>query len=255
MKTIWYLAINTYRELIRDRILYGLIVMSLLLLGLSMALGQLSFSEQKRISANFGFAAIQLSSVVLAIFVGSSLVSKEIEKKTVLTLLARPMSRSQFLLGKWLGLSLIVVVAELMLGMALAIVLMGLGMTINESFFGGLFGIFLEAMVLMAISLFLSTFTRPILVVSISLAIFLIGHWVESLKFFVNNSESLGFKVLGVTVTQVFPNLERFNWKSLFIYGDSLNLMELVVSTSYALAWWTFLMSLSSLVLRRKDFV
>src|SRR4051812_34634381 len=99
MKPVWIIAKNTYREIIRDRILYGIVVFALMLVGLSLALGQLTFAEQAKISADFGFIGIQLSAVVLAIFVGSSLVAKEIEKQTILTLLARPITRTQFLLG------------------------------------------------------------------------------------------------------------------------------------------------------------
>src|SRR3989344_2748310 len=101
MKIIRIIARNTYREIIRDRILYVLILFALLIIGVSLALGQLSFAEQTRISINFGFSAISLSTVVLAVFAGSTLVFKEIEKRTVLTLLARPITRSQFLIGKF----------------------------------------------------------------------------------------------------------------------------------------------------------
>ena len=101
MKAIWIIANNTFREIIRDRILYGLVVFALLLIGVSLVLGQLSFAEQMRISIDFGFAAIHFSAVILSIFIGSTLVSKEIDKKTVMTLLARPITRFQFLFGKF----------------------------------------------------------------------------------------------------------------------------------------------------------
>ena len=91
MRSAFIIAINTFREIIRDRILYGIVVFALILLGVSLALGSLGIQEQVRISLNFGFMGIQLSLVVLAIFVGSTLVYKEIEKQTVTTLLARPL--------------------------------------------------------------------------------------------------------------------------------------------------------------------
>src|SRR5436305_70886 len=104
MRAIYVIAVNTFHEIIRDRILYGILVFALLLIGISLALGQLSFAEQSRISANFGFTGIHLAAAILAIFIGSSLVSREIEKRTIMTLLVRPLSRTQFIIGKFLGL-------------------------------------------------------------------------------------------------------------------------------------------------------
>ncbi|MCB0342972.1 MAG: ABC transporter permease subunit, partial [Bdellovibrionales bacterium] len=141
MRVVWIIALNTFREIIRDRILYGLVVFALLLIGLSLALGQLSFAEQIRISANFGFTGIHLSAVMLSIFAGGSLVAKEIDKKTILTLLARPISRFQFMLGKSLGLTLVVVSVVTGLALVLAFILMNMGFKLNEGFFLGLFGI------------------------------------------------------------------------------------------------------------------
>src|ERR1044071_5461067 len=122
MRPIWILAVNTFREVIRDRILYALIVFAILLIGLSLALGQLSFAEQARISANFGMSAIHLCAVALAIFVGSNLVYKEIEKKTIMTILVRPISRLQFIFGKALGLTMVIVTMILGLACILALV-------------------------------------------------------------------------------------------------------------------------------------
>src|SRR4051812_6925954 len=107
MHILWVIAKNTFREIIRDRILYGLHIFAILLIGFSLVLGELSFAEQTRISINFGLAGIHLSAITLSIFIGSSLVAKEIEKQTILTLLARPVSRLQFLVGKYLGLIMV----------------------------------------------------------------------------------------------------------------------------------------------------
>src|SRR5689334_11892297 len=104
MRPVLIIAINTFREIVRDRILYGILVGAILLILLSLALGQLSFAEQTRIAANFGFTAIHIGAVIVSIFVGSTLVAREIDKKTILTLFVRPISRQQFLFGKCLGL-------------------------------------------------------------------------------------------------------------------------------------------------------
>ena len=254
MRIIQIIALNTFREIIRDRILYGLIVFTLLLIGLSLALGQLSFTEQARISANFGLTAIHLSAVILSVFVGSTLVAKEIDKQTILTLLVRPISRLQFLLGKCSGLLLVIFTVILGLSLVQLIVLTGLGVPITESFFVALFGISLESLVLLGVTILFSTFSRPLLVVCFAIGFFLIGHWVDNLNYFADVSRSEGFRVFAHVVTNLFPNLERFNWRSLIVYNESVAAIEVGMSSLYAIAWFVLLVGIASLVIRKKDF-
>jgi len=254
MKVMYIIAMNTFREIIRDRILYGLVIFSLLLIGLSLALGQLSFTEQSRISANFGFTSIHIVAVILSIFIGSTLVSKEIDKKTIMTLLARPITRLQFLLGKSFGLLLVVVTVTTGLAIVLGGVFIGLGMDINLSFLVGLHGIMLEAMLLLGFALLFSTFSSPILVVTFSLSIFLIGHWTQSLLFLAEKGKSEEFKSIAKVIYRAFPDLEIFNWRSLVIYGDPAPLYEVAVASGYMLSWFSALLILSAIVVRKKDF-
>lgn len=254
MKVIWIIAINTFREIIRDRILYGLVVFALLLIGLSLALGQLSFSEQSRITANFGFTAIHLAAVILSVFVGSTLVAKEIEKKTVLTLLARSITRSQFLLGKALGLYLIILVVISGLACVLSVVFIGFDLVINLQFMIGLLGILLESAVLLSATILFSTFSRPILVASFSIGLFLIGHWMNSLQFLAGRSDSQTFRWLSWSLSTALPNFERFNWRSLFLYGDVVATQEVAAVSLYGMAWCLIFLAVAAMVLRKRDF-
>lgn len=253
MRAIWVLAGNTFREVIRDRILYGLILFALLLIGLSLALGQLSFAEQARISANFGLSAIHLCAVVLAIFVGSNLVYKEIEKKTILTILVRPISRLQFILGKALGLALVIVAMMLGLGLILSAVFFGLGLAVDEKLLMVLLGLLTEALVLLGITILFSMITTPLLVVAFSVCIFLIGHWQGSLAFFANKEGSGVLKPVSWFVTYFTPDLERLNWKSLMIYPQPLDVAGKMLNVGYGLAWFALAVTIAALLFRRKD--
>lgn len=255
MRSVWIIATNTFREIIRDRVLYGIVVFALLLIGLSIALGQLSYAEQARISADFGFTGIQMSACILAIFAGSTLVAREIEKQTVLTLLARPVSRAQFLVGKYFGLALVVLTVIAGLSVVLVGLLLALDFTIGSSFFIALLGIALEAMVLMALALFFGSFSRPMMTVVFAVSLFMIGHWVKSLEFFVKKSDSSSFKILGTTIGNVIPNLEKFNWRSAPIYAVQIPTNEIWLTTAYAVGWTLVLMALTVLIFRRRDFV
>ncbi|PIT99695.1 MAG: hypothetical protein COT74_07825 [Bdellovibrionales bacterium CG10_big_fil_rev_8_21_14_0_10_45_34] len=255
MRPLIAICTNTFREIIRDRILYSLIIFCLLLIGFSVAVGQLSFAEQLRISTNFGLAGIQFSACALAVFVGSSLVFREIEKQTVLTLLSRAIGRATFLVGKFLGLISVVAVVVLGLSLVFLLIFLLLGGKIHENLFYALWGIFLEASILLAMTLLFGMFTKPILAVSFSIAFFLIGHWLDSLEFFASQSPSGLFATFGKSAVKLLPNLERLNWRDHVIYLDHIGLDQVLWGTVYASSWSILFLSLAAIVFARKDFV
>lgn len=255
MRSALVIAVNTFREIIRDRILYGIVVFALILLGVSIALGSLGIQEQVRISLNFGFMGIQLSLVVLSIFVGSTLVYKEIEKQTVTTLLARPLSRVDFLLGKFFGLVLIIFVVMAGLSVVLMVLSWGLGFQVKSSFFLALYGIFLESLVLLSVTLFFGSFSRPIMTVIFALGVFLIGHWSESLSYFALRSESRGYQIFAKLIQVGIPNLESFNWKDYPLYDEVMMSHEVGFATLLGVGWCMVLLAVTAAVFQRRDFV
>lgn len=257
LKSIGVIAINTFREVIRDRILYGIVVFALLLIGLSVVLGGLSFTEQAKISADFGFAGIQISAAILSIFVGSTLVAKEIDKQTILTLLARPISRTQFLIGKYAGLILVILSVMLGLAAVLAGLLLSLGLAITSLFFVALYGVFLEALVLVAVTLLFGVVSRPVMTVIFSSSIFLLGHWVSSLEGLMKLKSIASDPMFqfGTKVSKLIPNLEMFNWRSAPIYNLPVPASDLLSASRYAIGWMLILLTLTSFTFRRRDFV
>jgi len=101
---IYAIALNTYREAVRDRVLFGVLVFAAGVLALTLALGELSLDQQMRVVTDLGLASISLFSVIIAIFLGSSLLYKEIERKTLYVILPKPIARFEFLLGKYFGI-------------------------------------------------------------------------------------------------------------------------------------------------------
>jgi hypothetical protein len=106
MVRTYAIALNTFREAVRDRVLYGVLGFSIFNLLFSLALGELSLNQQQRIVADLGYASISLYSVVIAVFLGSSLLYKEIERKTLYVILPKPIARAEFLFGKYVGIAL-----------------------------------------------------------------------------------------------------------------------------------------------------
>lgn len=253
MRPVWVLALNTYKEVIRDRILYGLVMFAFLLIGMSLAAGQLSFAEQARISANFGLTAIHLTAVALAIFVGSTLVYKEIDKKTIMTILVRPISRLQFILGKGLGLSLIILTMMTGLALVLVGVFALLEMPVDSRMLWVLLGLLCESLVLLGVTILFSMFARPVLVVCLSIGIFLIGHWQDSLAFFAKKNPDSPIAVVKWLCSTFLPNLEKVNWKELVLYDQPVEAAIKLQAAAYCLAWYALCVCLATWIFRKKD--
>lgn len=255
MNAIRIIGWNTFIELLRNKILFGLVVFALLMMAFSLVLGNLSYAEQARITINFGLSAIQISSVVLSIFVGSTLVSREIEKQTILTLLSRPISRLQFLLGKALGLILINAVIIICLALMLSLSLLALDIALNPTFFLSLFGVLLESSIILGFAIFFSTFSTPFMVVAFSTGIWLIGHWMQSLAYFASAKGQGDLSLFSQVLHYILPDLERFNWRLEAVYADPIRWEQIAAACGYFVGWFGVVMTLSLLVFRRKDFV
>ena len=144
MRSIFSVAANTFKELIRDRILYSLLFFALALVLLSYFLGFLSFAEQERIITNMGLFATNIGCTFLAIFLGSSLVFREIDKQTILTLLSKPLSRSRFIIGKFLGLSAILILLNGVLSLIMILICHSYSFFTFKNFAASQMGIFME---------------------------------------------------------------------------------------------------------------
>ena len=171
-----------------------------------------------------------------------------------MTLLVRPITRFQFLIGKSMGLVGVIVVILFGLGCVLLISFYFMDFSISGNLFFVFYGILLESLVLLGFAIFFSTFTTLMGVISFCIGIFLIGHWLDSLDFFIKKSSDIFFVVLGTGVKYLIPDLEEFNWRALVVYGDNLLLRTVLEATFYALCWFVFLILIASYVLRKKDF-
>src|ERR1700722_1799171 len=121
MRTIFVVAKNTVKEIVRDRVLYGLVLFAAFLVIVGLLLGELSYDEQERIITDLGLVGVEIGCCMLAVFVGSSLVWREIEKQTVLLLISKPVKRSYFLAGKFLGLCIVLILVDVLVSLFLAL--------------------------------------------------------------------------------------------------------------------------------------
>lgn len=254
MQSLVVVAGNTFRETIRDKILYNLVFFAILLIGASVLLGTLTIGEQSRIVNDLGLAAINLVAVIIAIFVGIGLVTKEIERRTIYTILARPITRVQFILGKYLGLGFIVAAnIAIMFTMFLATIWIS-GNAIYGALFQAVGLILVETLLVMAIAMFFSTFSTSTLSATMTLGLYVIGHLTSDLKSIAEKSESPLTEAVLTVVYYVCPNLELLNIKGQAATGVQVSLAYQSLATVYGLLYAGLLLAGACAVFQRRDF-
>ncbi|TKB57197.1 MAG: hypothetical protein E8D49_13705 [Nitrospira sp.] len=247
------IAFNTFRENIREKLLYNLLIFALLMIGSSILLTRLTVGEWDRLIINLGLSSINFFGVLIAIFVGISLVSKEIDKKTIYTILSKPVPRYEFLLGKYLGLMITLFVNTVVMVAGLLAVMAYLNAPVTLLLFEALGFIFLELMVITAVALLFSTFTSATLSAIFTLAIYAVGHLSTDLKQFGAQMDSVGKAALNA-IYYVLPNLERFNLKGQVIHHVKISGTDVLLTTAYGLAYAGLLLVLASIIFQRRDF-
>ncbi len=255
MRAMLLIAQSTFREVTRDRILYLIFMFGLLLIAISVALAQLTFAEQGRLTTNFALTGIHMSSVVIAIFCGSSLVFREIERQTILTILVRPISRFQFLTGKILGLSAVILLVTLGLALVGTGIIHTAGGSISAPIVLAVISNLIEALLLVCVATFFGTFCRPVLTVMFATSFYLIGHWVPSLMFFATQSKSEIFKGIAYVTARILPDLERLNFRNQIFNVDHFDYQLYFHSLLYGFIWIILVVALSQIIFKRRDFV
>ncbi len=247
------IALNTFRENLRDKLLYNLLVFALLMIGSSLLLMRLTLGEFHRLLLDVGLGSINIFGVLIAIFVGIGLVNKEIEKKTIYTIVSKPVARYQFLVGKYLGLTLTLFVNTLIMAGGLLLVLSAQGVPIESVLFKALGLIFMEFMVITAVALLCSTFTSATLSAIFTLATYVIGHLTADLKTFGEKMDE-GMRAVVTGLYYVLPNLERFNLKGNVIHHIEVSGTDLLLIVVYGLTYVAFLLMSASIIFQRRDF-
>ena len=254
MKRIMVIALNTFKENLRDKILYNLVFFGLMLIGSSILLGSLTIGEQDKITKDLGLASINVFGVLIAIFVGIGLVSKEIEKRTIYSIIAKPIPRYQFLLGRYSGLALTLFVNTAIMAVGFVLVLLLARVSLDMGLMKAIGLIFLELLLIIAVAVMFSTFTTPTLSATFTLAIYVIGHLTGDLKAMGDRLENdLVSGVLNV-LYYALPNLEYFNVKSEAVHGIAISWDYLLITVSYGVTYAAFVMVAACMIFQRRDF-
>lgn len=253
MSKVAYIALNTYRETVRDKVLYNLVLFALILIGSSYILGQISVYQEVKIIKDLGLAAVAVFGAVIAIFIGIGLVSKEIDKRTLYTLLSKPVSRPQFLMGKYFGLCLTLAVNVAIMTAGLYAVLFYLTRSFEPALAKAIYLIYLELALTTALALFFSTFTSSTLAGVFTGFLYLAGHFSADLKNFETVVQSEWLPGLTRALYYLLPNLRNFDVKARVVAGDPVPLSFLGYSTGYGGLYAALLLVAAIAIFHRRN--
>lgn len=240
-------------EFIRERIVWIFVFFAIALYGLSLVLGALSFDERQRIMAHFGWLSIQLANIGIVLFLGANWLHKELDRQTCLLVLARPVSRSQYFFGKFLGIWCFTFVLQVLMMILLYGLLRG---KVAETFFLQIFwGTFLEVSLVLAACFSAASFLRANICFLVGFGVFLMGHWMQEIAFFGRRFGIAIYSILADVLHWTVPQLFQMNWRSVYFIENGVSSQQMIWVTFHAFAWMLFMLSLGNYVFRRKDLV
>jgi len=251
-KTLWAIARNTFRETVRDRALYSLIAFSVLVIAASWLAGSVSLGQEARVIQNFGLTAMLAFLLIITIFIGTQLVVREVERKTVYLMLSKPVSRDTFYLGKFVGLGLTLTVATLIMG-SVFLALVSLKTEVTAIQVAAILFMLLEVWLLTALGMLFSTFTSPLASAVYTFALALIGHSSNTIFLIAQKAQPVVRAVLEF-VYYVFPNLEKFNLRNEVVFQAPVTFDHVWPVVLYFVAYTTALLLLGVAVMRKHEF-
>jgi ABC-type transport system involved in multi-copper enzyme maturation permease subunit len=252
---VGYIAWNTFREAVRDRVLYNLIAFALLLSGAAILVGQISIEIEKLVVINLGLTAVSLFGVVIAVFIGIGLVSKEIEKRTLYTMLCRPVRRWEFIVGKFFGLAgtLVVNTFFMAIGVFAALFYVSHQFVRADGFIlVALYFIILEFLIVCSVALLFSSFSSPLLSAVFAFSLFVIGSFAEDLRNFAGMAHGIS-RWLAIGAAYLLPNFSAFNVITSVAHEQPVAGQLILQNTLYAVFYAAMALSGAVLIFERRD--
>ena len=267
MRAIRWIAVHVFKESVRDRVLYNLVFFAVLLIASSYLLGQLTAGQDVKIIKDLGLAATAVFGVFIAIFIGIGLVSKEVERRSIYALLSKPISRPQFIVGKYAGLVLTLAVNVTVMTVAIYAVLAYMNWAatpemraswdapgLDPRMLKAVFLIFVELMIVTAVALFFSTFSTPILSAALTFGVYIVGQFNADLKNFDRIVDSKPAIWLARGIYHLLPDLSAFDVKLEVVHGLPVPAGYLAATAAYGGAYIVALLVVATLIFSRRDF-
>jgi len=267
MRILGCIALNVFKESVRDKVLYNLVFFAVLLIAVSFLLGQLTAGQDMKIIKDLGLAAMSWFGLFIAVFIGIGLVSKEVERKSIYSLLSKPIRREELVIGKYLGLVLTLLVNLSIMTVAYYLVLGGMAWmmggwhlpiweapAIDPRLIKAIVMILLQLMMVTAIALLFSTFSTPLLSAALTFGFYIVGHFNADLKTFETVVDSKPLIYLARALYYLLPNFAALDIKAQVVHGQPVPLGGLLMNAAYALTFIGALLTAATLIFRQRDF-
>ena len=266
MKAIGAVAVNVFRESVRDKVLYNLVLFAILLISASYLISELTAGQDVKVIKDLGLSAIAIFGLFMAVFIGVGLVSKEVERRSIYSILSKPIRRETFVFGKYCGLVLTLLVNVSAMTVSLYAVLalfrwfapnwraIPEAPNLDPALLKAIFCIFVELMLVTAVALLFSTFSTPMLSAALTFGLWVAGHFNADLKGFGSVVASPFAAAATRTLYYVLPNFAAFDIKSPVVHGEHVAGSYILLATSYGLVYIALLLTASMVVFARRDF-
>lgn len=257
MRRVATIALHTFKEAVRDKVLYNLLVFALLMIGAAILFGQISLGIETIILINLGLSSISVFGLLMAIFIGIGLVYKEIERRTVYNILSKPVRRAEFILGKYLGLVLTILIntAIMTAGFYLALFYQKGRLDAGDRHaLVAIYLILLELALVVAVALFFSCVSTPVLSAVFTFCVYVIGFFLSDVRFLGKESKNPIFEKLTAGIYFLLPNFSNFDVIARTAHGGIVSQNLIVFDSLYALLYVTVLVSAAVLIFEEREF-
>jgi Cu-processing system permease protein len=267
MIAIFLVAVSAFRESVRDRVLYSLILFAVLLMGVSYLIGQLTAGQDIKIIKDFGLAAISIIGLLIAVFIGVGLVWKEVERRSVYSMLSKPIRRYEFVLGKYFGLALTLLVNVAVMTASFYAVLAYMASlfpaevraawpapAVDPALLAAVGLILVELLLVTAVAIFLSTFAGPLVAAMLTLGVWVIGSFNTDLRNFEQVVDSWAAALMARWIYYLLPNFSAFDVKTQVVHGLPVPWSYVGVTTLYGVVYISLLLVAAAAVFSRRDF-
>jgi len=252
---ISHIARNTFREAVRDRVLYNLIAFAVLMSVAAILVANISINIERLVVINLGLTAVSLFGIVISIFVGIGLVSKEIEKRTLYTVLSRPVRRWEFILGKFFGLAGTLAVNTFFMAIGVFSALLYVSRHFERAYawlLVALYFIVLQFIVITALALLFSSFSSPLLSAVFAFSLFVIGSFAEDLRGFAAMTTGIA-RWLALGSAYLVPNFSALNVIGSVAHAQPVSGQLVIYNTAYALIYATMVLSAAVVIFEHRN--
>ncbi len=256
MRNVWAVTTNTFREAVRDRVLYNLVFFALLMMGAAILVGQISIGIEESVIVSLGLTAISVIGIFIAVFIGVGLVSKEIDKRTLYALLAKPVKRWEFLLGKYGGLVMTLAVNTAAMAVGLYFALWMVKHPLERSDWYLLMAVYLillKLALIVALAMLFSCFTTPFLAILFTVGMYIAGMFAEALRTVQAVNMTPGTMKMLRGISYLLPNFENFNVMGAVAHGREVPASLVWQDTAYAVVYAGIVLVAASLVFSRRN--